>query len=169
MRNLKSHYVKIVDESILFFSRVSLSKFSLEALNICGCKGYLYWSEKWMQKVSFFITEWTGNLASWLDWVASPSHELTEWPVRIFCPVVLQLARLFSFSTCFTHVHLLVACKPWATYEIQPRVPASLHSLEHFFTLSHTQSLHDSHLNTELLIAKLQENLARNKANKMVD
>ena len=34
VRNLKSHCVKIVDESILFFSRVSLSKFSLEALNI---------------------------------------------------------------------------------------------------------------------------------------
>ena len=33
-RNLKSLYVKIVDESILFFSRVSLSIFSLEALNI---------------------------------------------------------------------------------------------------------------------------------------
>ena len=52
---------------------------------------------------------------------------------------------------------------------IQPRVPASLHNLEHFFTPSHTLPLHDSHLNTELLIAKLQVNLARNKANKMVD
>ena len=34
LRNLKSHYVKIMDESILFFSRVSLSKFSLKALYI---------------------------------------------------------------------------------------------------------------------------------------
>ena len=31
---MKSRYIKIMDESILFFSRVSLSKFSLEALNI---------------------------------------------------------------------------------------------------------------------------------------
>ena len=31
MRNLKSLLIKIGDESILFFSRVSLSKFSLEA------------------------------------------------------------------------------------------------------------------------------------------
>ena len=38
-----------------------------------------------------------------------------------------------------------------------PRVLASLHSLEHFFTLSHTLPLHDSHLNIGLLIAKLQE------------
>ena len=52
---------------------------------------------------------------------------------------------------------------------IQSRVYASLHNLEHFFTLSHSLPLHDSHLNTGLLIAKIQTNLAWNKANKMVD
>ena len=51
----------------------------------------------------------------------------------------------------------------------QPRVSASLHNLEYFFTLSHSLPLHDSHLNIRLLIAKIQANLARNKANKMVD
>ena len=55
------------------------------------------------------------------------------------------------------------------TSELQSRVPASLHNLEYFFTLSHTLSLHGSHLNTGLLIAKIQANLVRNKANKMVD
>ena len=50
-----------------------------------------------------------------------------------------------------------------------PRVPTSLHSFEHFFTLSHTLPLHDSHLNIGLLIAKLQANLAHNKVNKMVN
>ena len=49
------------------------------------------------------------------------------------------------------------------------RVLASLHNLKHFFTLSHTLPLHNSHLNIGLLIAKLQENLVQNKANKMVD
>ena len=49
------------------------------------------------------------------------------------------------------------------------RVLTSLHSFEHFFTLSHTLPLHDSYLNTGLLIAKLQANLVRNKTNKMVD
>ena len=34
VEELKSLYVKIVDESIFFFSRVSLSIFSLEALYI---------------------------------------------------------------------------------------------------------------------------------------
>ena len=52
---------------------------------------------------------------------------------------------------------------------LQPRVPSFLHKLEQFFTLSHTQPLHDSHLNIGLLIAKIQANLAWNKANKMVD
>ena len=124
---------------------------------------------KGMRRVSFSITEWTGDLASWLDWVASPSRELTAWPIWTFCPVVLQLAWRFSFSASFAHVHLLATCKPRATRVIQLQFPASLHSLKHFFTLSHTLPLHDSHLNTRLLIAKLQANLARNKTNKMVD
>ena len=49
--------------------------------------------------------------------------------------------------------------------EIQPRVPASLHSLEHFFTVSHTLPLHDSHLNTGFLSDVLQANMSRNKGN----
>ena len=75
----------------------------------------------------------------------------TDWP--------------FSYLTAGT----CDSVKPRATCEIQSRVPASLHNLEHFFTLSHIQPLHDSHLNTGLLIAKIQANLARNKANKMID
>ena len=66
-------------------------------------------------------------------------------------------------------VQLLAAGKLQATYEIQSQVLATLHNLEYFFTLSHTLPLHDSHLNTGLLIAKIQANLTRNKANKMVD
>ena len=140
-----------------FLSQNSLWKLS----TFHGYKGYLYWCVYRMRRVSFSETEWTGNLASRLDWVASPSRKLTEWPVWTFCLVVLQLAWRFNFSIYFTCVHLLVACKP--------RVPASLHHLEHFFTLSHTLPLHDSHLNTGVLIAKLQANLAQNKANNMVD
>ena len=152
------------------FSLGFLSQNSLWKLSIFhGYKVYLYWSGKGMRRVSFFITEWTSDLASRLDWVASPSREPTEWPDWTVCSVVLQLAWRFSFSACFTHVHLLAACKSRATCEIQLRVPASLHSFEHFFTLFHTLPLHDSHLNTGLLIAKLQANLTRNKANKMVD
>ena len=74
--------------------------------------------------------------------------------------------QLLTYLAC---VQLLAACKPQATHEIQLRVRASLHNLEHFFTLFHTLPLHDSHLNTKLLVAKIQANLAQNKANKMVD
>ena len=70
---------------------------------------------------------------------------------------------------CLARVHHSGNLQLRATREIQPPVPASLHNLEQFFTLSHTLPLHDSHLNTGLLIAKIQANLARNKANKMVD
>ena len=62
---MKSHYVKIVDELILFFSRVSLSKFSLEALNISWVYGVFILSEKGMQRVSFsIIVDWRLGLAT---------------------------------------------------------------------------------------------------------
>ena len=89
-----------------------------------------------------------------------------------------NLGLLSCNATAGTTLQLLarLACvhhsgdlQPRATREIQPQVPASLHTLEQFFTLSHTLPLHDSHLNTGLLIAKIQANLARNKTNKMVD
>ena len=89
--------------SLGFISQNSFWKLSI----FRGYKGYLYWSEKGIRRVSFFITKWIGDLASWLDWVASPSSELIEWPVWTFCPIVLQLARRFSFFACFTSVHLL--------------------------------------------------------------
>ena len=75
-----------------------------------------------------------------------------------------QLARRFSFWHAWHVCINLAACG-----KIQPRVPASLHTLEQFFTLSHTLPLHDSHLNTWLLISKIRANLTQNKTNKMVD
>ena len=77
--------------------------------------------------------------------------------------MTLQLSRMLHMCANFSG--LPVASHP----RVQPRVSTSLHNLEHFFTLSHSLSLHNSHLNTRLLIAKIQANLARNKANKMVD
>ena len=77
--------------------------------------------------------------------------------------MTLQLP--YMLCTCANFGGLPVASHP----RVKLRVSASLHNLEHFFTLSHSLPLHDSHLNTGLLIAKIQANLARNKANKMVD
>ena len=157
--------MKIVDESILFFSRVSLSIFSLEALNI-----------SWVWEV--FILEWEWNAKSQVfQNKASWRLGLVTWLSHKFKPRANRIARL-DFLSCnapaSVNVHLLCmlhSCAssgglPPATH---PRVPATLHKFEHFFTLSHILPLHDSHLNTGLLIAKLQANLAQNKANKMVD
>ena len=77
--------------------------------------------------------------------------------------MTLQLP--YMLCTCANFGGLPVA----SHLQVQPRVSASLHNLKHFFTLSHSLPLHDSHLNTGLLIAKIQTNLARNKVNKMFD
>ena len=66
-------------------------------------------------------------------------------------------------------------CNFWRLASREPPARSSreslffLHTLEHFFILSHSLALQESHLNTRLLIAEIKENLARNKANKMVD
>ena len=71
---------------------------------------------------------------------------------------------------CMLHMCANFGSLPVTSHSrVQPRVSASLHNFEHFFTLSHSLPLHDSHLNTGLLIAKKQTNLARNKTNKMVE
>ena len=111
-----------------------------------------------MRRVSFSQIEWTSDLASRLDWVASPSRKLTEWPAWDFCPIVQQLVCLFSSLGCFTHVPTLATCQPRASREIQSQGLVELHTSELFFTLSHTLPLHDSHLNTGFLSAELQAN-----------
>ena len=72
-----------MDESILFFSRVSLSKFSLEALSLLftffGYKGI--YSKVWegMWKVIFSTKQGALESDSQPGWVTSSSCELTEW------------------------------------------------------------------------------------------
>ena len=151
--------------SLGFLSQNSLRKLS----QYRGYKGIYIVGWEGIWKVNFSQIGCSGDLTSRLDWVACSSCELTAWPAWDFCPVVQQLAWLFSFWHAWHVCTFLATCKLRATREIQSRIPASLHNLEHFFTLFHTLPLHDSHLNTWLLIAKIQANLARNKANKMVD
>ena len=88
------------------------------------------------------------------------------------CPILSYSAlagMTLQLLACLAYVQLL------ATYSHESPVKSSreslffLHTLEHFFTLSHSLPLQKSHLNTGLLIAEIQANLARNKANKMVD
>ena len=123
-----------------------------------------------MWKVIFFFFFFFLNRAGWrlglTTWLSHKFKLRANWMARLdFCLVVLQLAWLFNSLACSARVHLLAACKPQASHEIQLRVSTSLHSFKHFFTLSHTLPLHASHLNTRFLSVELQENLSRNKAN----
>ena len=130
-----------MDESILFFFRdFSLKILSRSSLYFVGIRG-IYTGVRKECEESVFPKQ--SGLVTW------PCN-LTKWPVWTFCPILLQLAWRFSFSACFTRVHHLAAC--------QSRVPASVHILKHFFTLSHTLPLHDSHLNARFLSAELQAN-----------
>ena len=156
-----------MDESILFslgfLSQNSLWKLSLNR----GYKGIYIVGWEGMWKVIFCQTGCSNGLTSRLGWVASSRREQTAWPAWNFCPVVN--GATLQLLACLARVLQSGGLQPRATREIQPRVPAFLHTLEQFFTLSHTLPLHDSHLNIGFLIAKIQANLARNKANKMVD
>ena len=110
-----------------------LSQNSLWKLSFfCGYKEYLYWGEKRIWNVRFFKIEVAHGLASPLDWVARSSRTITEWPVVLFCPVVLQLAWRFNFWHAW-HVLLLAACSRES--------PARLCFLAHSWAFNHSISL----------------------------
>ena len=156
-----------MDESILFslgfLSQNSFWKLSLNR----GYKGIyiVEWEKMW--KVIFCQTRCSGGLTSRLGWVASSSREQTAWPTWDFCPVMNSWRDASTTGMLGKYVSIwrLATASP---RKVQLRVPASLHTLKQFFTLSHTLPLHDSHLNIGLLIAKIQANLALNKAKNLV-
>ena len=146
--------------TLRFLFQNSLWKLSF----ICGYEEYLYWGEKRMWNVRFFKIGAARGLDSRLDWIASSSCTITERPIVLFCPVVLQLAWRFNFW------HAWHVCYVWRLAAAShPRSQAaSLCFLAHswaIFTLIHSLPLHQTHLNTGLLNAELQVNLVRNKAN----
>ena len=79
--------MKIVDESILFFSRVSLSIFSLEAINISWVWGVFILEWEWNAKSHVFQ-----NSAGW-------RLGLTTWLSREFKPRANRIAKL-DFLSC---------------------------------------------------------------------
>ena len=103
-----------------------------------------------------FFSAKQGILAtqSLLGWVASLSHEITARPNCPFCPIVLQMSWPFSFLYASHVWHFSESLV--VSYSQVPvmRNSFNAHTLE-FFTFFHTQSLHDSHLNTRYLIVKL--------------
>ena len=63
--------MKIVDGSILFFSKVSLSKFSLKRSTFCGYNGIYSNVCEECEKLTFIQTGHSGDPASRLEQVAS--------------------------------------------------------------------------------------------------
>ena len=88
------------------------------------------------------------------------------------CPI-FSCSALASMTlqllACLARVQFLAACSCESPARSSRESLFFLHTLEHFFTLSHSLPLQEFHLNTGLLIAEIQANLAQNKANKMVD
>ena len=119
-----------MDESILFFSRVFLSIFSLEALFLLWVKGVFILGWEWNVKSQVF----QNRASSWLDWVASSSREVTKWPFVLFCPVELQL------TWCFNFWHAWHVCSLWQLATTShPQVPIFLaHSWANLHTISLT-------------------------------
>ena len=76
---------------------------------------------------------------------------------------------MLQLLACLARDQLLEACSRKSPTRSSRESLFFLHTLGHFFTLSHSLPLQESHLNIGLLIAEIQANLARNKANKMVD
>ena len=158
-----------MDESFLFslgfISQNSLWKLSLNR----GYKGIYIVGWEGMWNVIFCQTRCSGGLTLRLGWVASSSREQITWPAWNFCPVVNSWCDVSASSmlgTCASIWRLAAAS--------YPRNPAAspcffAYTWAILRTLSHTLPLHESHINIGFLINKIQANLARNKANKMVD
>ena len=139
--------------SLGFLSQNSLWKLS----TFCGHKGI--YSRVWegMWKVIFFCkTRCFGK--SLTTGTSREFQSPNNWMVRLYFlpyndPAILTLQLI----ACFTHVldfgKSPVARSLW------------LHTLDQFFTLSHTQPLHYSHLNIGFINAKLQADLTQNKTN----
>ena len=96
------------------------------------------------EKSFFYKIAHSGESASWLERVASLSREITARPDCTFCLVVLQLSWPFSFLHASHMWHfgdLPIASRSWD--------PVArllwMQTTWVFFTLSHTQPLHNSH------------------------
>ena len=153
--------MKIMDELILFFSRVFLSKFSLEALYNTWVWGVYIMVCMWNAKGQIFPNRvfWRLGLATGLG------RELIVWPAWDFCPILQQLAWLFSSSAYFTCVPAfgdLLATRSSRESLQNPHFWIFLH------TLSHTTL---TWFPPKYKISKywITSKLARNKANRMVD
>ena len=161
--------MKSGDESILFFSRVSLSKFSLEALFLSWVKGVFILGQEWNVKSQVFQNR-VGSRFGLTAWLSREFQPRGNWTAS--CPILSCSALAgvtLQLLACLSREQFLAACNRESPARSSREFLFFLHTLKHFFTLSHSLPLQKSHLNTGLLNVEIQANLARNKTNKMVD
>ena len=108
--------MKIVDESILFLSRISLSIFSLETLNILWVWGVFILVCVWNTKSQFFQNRasWWLGLATWLSREFKPR---TNWMASLdflscSVPAGMILQLLHMLGTCATSSGLQAVSYP---------------------------------------------------------
>ena len=78
------------------------------------------------------------------------------------CPILSYSALVgvtLQLLACLAREQLLAAYSRKSPTRFSCESLFFLHTLEHFFTLSHSLPLQESHLNTGLLIAEIQTNL----------
>ena len=158
-----------MDESILFFFRVSLSKFSLETLFLLWVKGVFILGWEWNVKSLVFQNR-AGSQLGLAAWLSREFQPRGNWTAS--CPILSYSApasMTLQLLACLARVQLLAAYSRKLPARSNCESLFFLHTLKHFFTLSHSLPLQESHLNTGLLNVEIQANLARNKTNKMVD
>ena len=74
------------------------------------------------------------------------------------CPILSYSAPAgvtFQLLACLAREQLLAACNRESPVRSSRESLFFLHTLKHFFTLSHSLPLQESHLNTGLLIAEI--------------
>ena len=133
-KNLKNQMMKIMDESILFFSRVSLSKFSLETLYISWVQGYLQWCVRGMRKVIFQPNNafWQLNLATGMS---RKFESRANWLARLevlscSAPAVVTLQLPYVLHTCATFGNLPIMRSSHETF-LECTHLKFLHTLSH--------------------------------------
>ena len=105
-----------------------------------------------------------------MAWLSRKFQLGGNWTIS--CPILscsALVGMMLQLLACLACEQFLAACSRESPVRFSHESLFFLHTLEHFFTLSHSLPLQESHLNTRLLIAEIQVNLAWNKANKMVD
>lgn len=143
------------------FSLGFFSQNSLQSLyTFCWYKGIYSRVREKCEKTFFCKIECSGDSLA-----TRMSREITTRPDCLFLSCSVPVVMTLQLPACFTRIAFWrVVSRESLSGSNRKNLSECLHT-RILYSLSHTQSLHDSHLNTSYLIAKIQTNLVQNKAN----